>query len=204
MMNEDTKSRKNREEWLTEAAREIEPFFGNHRSALKPYRVTCGWPLSGGLGRTRRTVGQCFGAESSAGGTFELFISPTLVKPLDVTGTLAHEMTHVVAGIEAAHGKDFKKIAHYVGLTKGKPREAGPGPLLEQSLLKIVERLGEYPHSALIPRGKIKSRTNGVITLRCLECGCTVRIAKKWVGISGLPVCGCGGALVDELEEGGE
>jgi len=79
----------NREAWLSAVATALQPFFPGAEFA--PYRVTMGWPVSNGLGRRRRTVGQCFGAESSKDKVFELFISPLLDDPVEVAGTLAHE-----------------------------------------------------------------------------------------------------------------
>lgn len=180
----------NREEWLSELARRTEPLFVGF--AVAPYRVTCGWPSSGGLSR-RRVVGECHGSASSRDGKFELFISPVLDDPAEVAGTLAHEMAHVVAGIKAQHGKEFVAVCVAVGLTKGSPRQVMPGEELAYNLSRIVERLGKYPHAAIVPIMVAKPKKPPTsISLGCAACGCKVRMAVRWVATSGVPTCGCG------------
>ena len=179
----------NREQWLTDVAKQAEPFFRGFK--LPPYHVTCGWPLSGGMGNRRRVVGQCFGVESSPVGTCQVFISPLLDKPLEVAGTLLHEMAHVAAGSKAKHGKWFVKVCTHVGLTKGKPTSVMPGERLNEALTKIVDRQGKYPHVAIQPVLKKIEKASSVVGLVC-ECGCRVTISLKWLEEAGLPTCGCG------------
>lgn len=189
---------RNREGWLTELARLVEPVFVGTK--LKPYRVTCGWPCKGALARKKRRVGECHGGKSSADGTHEIFISPVLAEPLEVAGTVCHELVHVAAGIEAGHEKGFVRFAKHVGLTKGKPTEAMPGPVLEERLTKLVARLGPYPHKALRPAGKDAKPAEPSVTLKCDGCGCPVRIQVKWYLQTGPLTCGCGGTLLTEDE----
>ncbi len=75
----------NREGWLTEVAKQMEPIFSGYK--LPAYRVTCGWPCKNALGARTKRVGECHGVASSTGGNFELFISPLLADPLEVSGT---------------------------------------------------------------------------------------------------------------------
>lgn len=182
----------NREAWLTELARMIEPSFAGMR--VKPYRVTCGWPCKNPLGMKSRAVGECHCQKSSKTGHYELFISPLLDSPLEVGGVLSHELAHVVAGVEAKHGKEFVRVCRHAGITKGKPREVMPGPDLNERLEKIIMKLGAYPHSAIVPKTKERKPPNGV-TLCCGECGCTVRMSLKWLESAGAPLCGCGGTF---------
>lgn len=180
----------NREHWLTEMAKRIEPIFIGF--SLKPYRVTCGWPCQRGLARRGRVVGECHPAESSAEGLHEIFISPTLAKGLDVAGTLCHEMAHVVAGMAAQHGKEFVAVCRHVGLTKGRPTSVMPGDSLNGKLDKIIEDLGDYPHAALIPAKTKIERNPTVLGLTCGGCGCRVTISIKWLVEAGYPTCACG------------
>lgn len=188
----------NREGWLTELARMCEPLFKGY--TLGKYRVTCGWPCVGGLSPKKRRIGECHSAKSSKDGTYELFISPVLDKPIDVAGTLVHEMAHIAAGIEAAHGKRFKVVANYVGLTKGRATEAGPGSLLTEKLGKLTAKLGAYPHSALIPAMKVKKAPSS-LKLVCADCGCVCVMSNKWITEAGTPTCGCGGPMVLEDDD---
>jgi hypothetical protein len=191
----------NREGWLTEAGRIIEPLFRPLR--VGAYRVTCGWPCKGGTSLKRRRVGECHPVESSRAGVSELFISPVLDGFGDVTGTLVHEMAHVVAGVKAGHGRGFVRVCRHVGLTKGKATSAEPGERLAEQVAKLLEPLGKYPHSALVPKGKPK-KPPGVVGLECAGCGCKVTISFKWLGQSGPPVCGCGKSFLNPEPEEGE
>ncbi len=185
----------NREQWLTDVAKQVEPVFKGF--LVPPYRVTCGWPSRHALSVRKRMVGQCHGAKSSSAGLFELFISPVLAKPLEVAGTLCHEMAHVAAGVEAAHGSGFVKVCKHVGLTKGKPTSVMPGDRLEERLRKIIAVQGAYPHSAVVPVQKEVLRVKKSVTLECGGCGCKVSISTKWLAEAGAPTCACGGEMGD-------
>lgn len=190
------KSTPNREEWLTEVAKLIVPIF--QVPEFPKFRVTCGWPVSNGLANKKRTIGQCFGAESSGDGSFEIFISPLLDKPMDVAGTVAHELVHVVAGIEAGHKSKFVRFAKRIGLTNGKPTQASPGKQLEDTIngLLVKHKIPEYPHKAISPKGKVVDSSKAKdVTLTCTECQCKIRITFAWITKSGIPTCGCGGTM---------
>jgi hypothetical protein len=87
------------------------------------------------------------------------------------------------------------RFASSVDLTKGSPTNASPGPVLTDRLHRIVESLGDYPHMALVPVMKTVHRPKTAVTLACLNCGCRVRIALKWLDQAGPPMCGCGGSM---------
>jgi hypothetical protein len=189
----------NREDWLTEMGKRLEVFFKGMR--LDPYRVTCGWPSVGGTGHKARRVGECHGAESSKAKVYEIFISPVLENSLEVGGTLCHELAHVAAGIGAKHGPEFASVCKHVGLTKGKWTSVMPGVRLNDSIRRVVNSLGEYPHRAIV--GVLKEKKpRTTVGLECGECGCKVTISLKWLEESGSPVCGCGGVMRAEGEDG--
>lgn len=183
----------NREQWLTDVAKQVEPVF--HGFLVPPYRVTCGWPTRGAVSTRRRVVGQCHGAKSSSGGLYELFISPVLAEPLEVAGTLCHELAHVAAGTEAGHGGKFVKVCRHVGLDKGKPTNVMPGDRLNDRLRKIIEVQGAYPHSAIVPILKQVKVARPAVRLECEECGCKVSMSAKWYAEAGAPTCACGGVM---------
>lgn len=182
----------NREQWLTEVSKAVEPLFTAHFK-LPPYRVTCGWPCKGALARKAPRVGECHGIESSRGGVFEIFISPMLAEPLEVAGTVCHELAHVAAGVKAAHGKYFKAVCRHVGITKGRPTSAMPDERLNDKLRKIIEVQGEYPHKALVPVMTKIVKASSTVVLICKECECKVSMGRKWFDEVGPPVCACGG-----------
>lgn len=179
----------NREGWLTEVAKQLEPCFKGF--VIKPYRVTCGWPSRFALSHRARRVGECHAVETSTAGLFEVFVSPVLEDSLEVAGTVAHEMAHIVAGTEAGHGPKFNKVCWHVGLTKGKPTSVMPGKALNTHIQEIITKLGPYPHKAMKPKSTIVPLKPKPIKLTC-ECGCSVTISQEWLERAGPPICGCG------------
>jgi hypothetical protein len=179
---------RNREAWLTDLARAIVPTFRGYD--LGRFRVTCGWPCHNAISLKKRVVGQCFGVESSTDGVSELFISPVLDRPLEVAGTLVHELAHVAAGVREAHKGKFLKVCRMVGLTKGKPTSVMPGAALDEVLLRLLEPLGRYPHAAIKPTLKL-SKPSKNVTLVCV-CGFRCSCALKRLTETGEPTCGCG------------
>lgn len=185
-----------REGWLTEVARQIVPIFKGF--TLPPYKLTCGWPSRFALGLKVRALGECHGPQSSSGNYHEIFISPLLDKPLEVAGTITHEMTHVAAGIKAQHKGLFVRIRKMIGLTKHGPKQAMPGVQLEERLSKILDKMGEYPHKAIIPQLVTKPKSKADISLVCPGCGCLVRMTNKWFVSVGAPTCGCGAVMEEK------
>jgi hypothetical protein len=192
-----------REAWLTELAAWLRPVFKGW--TLDPFRVTCGWPSRAGLGARRRVLGQCFAAENSKAGVYEIFVSPLLDDPTEVAGTLAHEMAHVAAGIPAGHSGKFVSVCKAVGLTKGKPTTAMPGPALAEHVSRLLEPLGPYPHKALV--GVLKDRKekpDGRVRLACPGCGFVCdTTARRLAECKACPTCGCGCPMA-VLEKGGD
>lgn len=193
----------NREAWLGEVSRLVKPLFKQFH--LPAHKLTCGWPSKHALGKTQRRVGECFSPKCSTAGIFEIFISPFLDDSLEVAGTVCHELAHVAAGIEAGHGRDFWKVCQHVGITKGRPTTAMPNELLNQTLQRLIEPLGAYPHSKLQPVAKTVEKEKKSVTLVCPSCFVKVRISKKHLAQSGHPTCGCntGFVLKEELEDDG-
>jgi hypothetical protein len=172
-----------------ELAKRLEPLFKGF--TMDPYRLTCGFPSRKAFGRVY-ALGECHDITTSKGGTYEIFINPLHDDSMDVAGTVAHEMAHVAAGTKAGHKGLFITVCKYVGLTKGKPTTAGPGPRLSAIIGRIIEKIGPYPHKAIVPR-MVKVKPKTAVSLECEECGCLIRITNKWLSESGYPVCGCGG-----------
>jgi hypothetical protein len=181
----------NREAWLTDMAEAMREF-AFKGFELKPFNVSCGFPSRMGLGIKRRVIGECHAMESSNGESHEIFISPLLITGMEAAGTLAHEIAHVAAGVEAQHGAGFVKVCKYVGLTSGKPTSAHPGEKLNAKIAEQIKKMGEYPHRSFSPRMVKKSpKKSNLIRLEC-PCGCNFRMTKSWLVNAGVPTCGCG------------
>jgi hypothetical protein len=190
-----------REAWLTGGITLLRPHFkdaggdkpgrrGEHGYTVPDnVRVTCGWPSKGALARKNQRIGECWSDRASKGKLFEMFISPSLAEPVEVLGVLTHELVHATVGLEAKHGKLFKRCALAVGLA-GKMRATTTGPELAKVLDKIAAKLGPYPHHELtsMTTGERKQGTR-LVKAECAVCGYTVRVTRKWLDAAGAPLC---------------
>ena len=176
-----------REQWLCDAADLLRPLFGEI-ATVPPFRVSIGFPPKGGMSK-RRVLGVCFSASYAADHLLQIFINPTIS---DVTGpdgilsTLIHEMVHA-SGI-MNHGKDFGKVARYVGM-EGKMTSTTANESLQRIFCQIVEKLGPIPHVCL-DHTPPSQRPDKCRMKKCVcgSCGYTIRVAQKWISI-GIPMC---------------
>ncbi len=176
-----------REAWLLYfAARYIWPRI-EAAGGAKPerYRVSVGFP-KGRRGSKGHAIGQCWAREASSDSTYEVFISPEL-SAFDAVATLAHELTHIGAGLKCGHGGPFRRIAVQIGLT-GSMRATVPGPELAAQIAEWITAEPLYPHAplaALMPGAKPGSR---LLKASCEACGYTVRLARQWLDVA-VPLC---------------
>lgn len=176
-------SKTNREQWLSRAVDELRPLFKQVNKVLpKKIRVSVGFPLG-----SRTAGGECWSVSCSADGTFEIFVSPRVAKPVVVLTILTHELCHTRAGIDAKHGKDFKAVAAAIGL-EGKMEATTAGPELLGQLYVIAKTLGKYPHAILTPTDKKKQSTR-LIKLQCPDCDYIVRATRKHLDEKGPVIC---------------
>jgi hypothetical protein len=122
-----------------------------------------------------------------------VFISPTLADAVEVLATLVHELAHCAVGVEHKHKGPFRKCAKAVGL-EGKMTATTAGDELASQLTALSDRVGVYPHAALIHSSESKPQSTRMLKIECPECGYTVRTTAKWIEV-GLPTCPCGGEM---------
>ena len=190
-----------REDWLQQMIDLLRPDFEQIGSPLpEKIRVSCGFPSKSALASKGRRIGECWGVESSEDKSYQVFISPLLKEGIEVTSTLVHELVHTAVGIECKHRGPFVKVANAIGL-EGKMTETTAGEALIARLKELIEQLGEYPHARLVASNKPKTQTTRMLKVTCKQCGCVVRMTRKWLDEAGLPTCGCGGEME---EDGGE
>ena len=175
-----------REDWLVELATRLETLFEQHGATLPKYRVTCGFPSSGGLSAKNRTIGQCWAPEASADNTTEIIIGITQDEPMRVAGVLAHEMVHAAVGVAAGHRGPFRKLAIDIGL-EGPMTATTEGEAFKQAVQPMLDAIGDYPHAKLDATKRRKQGTR-MIKASCTACGYTVRTTAKWIGIA-TPTC---------------
>jgi hypothetical protein len=182
----------NRESWLTQLAGLAIPHMQDSaKLAFGRWRVTCGFPSSGGmLGRRKSRIGECWNPRASMDQTAEVLISPVLAKPGDVSHVLVHELIHVALP-GAGHGKPFQAAAKRLGLLK--PYTATtPGEAFWPWMRPLLDQLGPYPHAQLLAiqvEGAPKPQTNRYFKAACAACGYSVRITRKWHEAVGAPHC---------------
>lgn len=167
-----------RETWLArgtvELARRV--FAPKGYDVPADVKVSCSWP---GGGSARKRIGECWPRSFSGAKINEVFISPVVAEPVAALDILAHELVHAIDDCASGHKKVFGKIARGIGL-EGKLTATHAGPELKATLVAIAEALGPYPHSTL-NLSRRKKQTTRNIKVECRECGCTFRMAQKWI-----------------------
>lgn len=176
----------NREEYLEKAIEELKPLFKRNNYELPGVKVTCSWP-GGGSARTR--IGECWARAASSADINEIFISPVIDDSVRALDILVHELCHAVDDCQNGHRKPFGRIARAVGL-EGKLTATVAGEALTAELIKIVEKIGEYPHKALNPGQGRKKQTTRMIKIECDDCGAVFRMSRQWAAqVNACPCC---------------
>lgn len=180
----------NREHWLLEAAKRIQPLIEEHAGREMPkYRLSVGWPSRGGLAVRRPVIGQCWQGIVSPEGFSELFISPMLGDEMTVLGTIAHELVHTIDEGKSGHKGRFVRLVRSIGLA-GKPTATVPGEEFKKLMAPVIEELGKYPHAGMTANPNAKVQSTRMIKVFCVadECGYTTRLTRKWLE-KGAPIC---------------
>ena len=117
-------------------------------------------------------------------------MTPAIEDDLQVMAVLAHELVHQVVGTDKKHRGDFIRVAKAIGLQKPW-RSTTATPELETRLKVIAEKLGKYPHYAILT-SEHKQQGVPLIKIACPECGYTLRTTRMWIDrYSNLPTCPC-------------
>ena len=178
-------TKQTRERWLLSAATMLDSSLFAPNGAIMPnYRVSVGWPRRGKKG----TIGQCWSDKASEDKHHEIFISPTLDDGAKVLSTLAHEMVHACVGLEAKHGKAFRKVAIAIGL-EGKMTSTVASEAFKHATAQGLTELGPYPHARLNVNDSTRQKAGTrLLKVQCPACGYTVRTTRKWLDL-GAPIC---------------
>jgi hypothetical protein len=186
-----------REDWLGRLVDALRPTFAELGYPLPDrIRVACGWPSKSALSRKSQRIGEAWSAKCSADGTHETFLSPVLADPVDVGAVLVHELVHHAVGVEHGHKGPFKRCATAIGLV-GPMRSTTAGEALRGRLHALAQELGPYPHAALTGGNGRKKQTTRMLKVTCADCGCTIRMTRKWLDDAGAPTCACGGTMAE-------
>lgn len=189
-----------REEWLLKVTEILRDDFKAHNLEvpIDPY-ISVGWPSTRAFSRNgKRRIGECWQPPCSEDGKHHIFISPALSDPLQIAGTLVHELVHACTGIK--HDAAFKRAMKAIGLT-GKATATEPGPILTERLKEIIAQIGAFKHAGLDKTALAeKKQTTRLLKLVCHMVSdkhhedYIVRASKKAIEV-GLPVCPCGAMM---------
>ena len=194
----------NREAWLSECMNKLRPAFIEAGFELpEKIRVSCSWPSKSGLAQKKRRIGEAWSAKNSGDNSFEVFISPVLKDPIEVAAVLVHELSHCAVGLEDGHKGNFPKCAKRMGL-EGKMTATTAGADLRRKLEAVTAEAGPYPHAELKHSNAPPKQSTRMLKVVCKECGCVVRMTRKWLDDVGTPTCACGGEMIEEESDGGD
>jgi len=189
----------NREAWLTDAIDLLREVMHDRADIEVPQvRVSPGFPSRGGTSLKKRVLGECWKPAVADDGISQIFLNPMMDDPMQILGTLTHELIHAWDKGEHGHRGPFVQAAKDVGLT-GPWTATSVGPDLEPLLADILTKLGDYPHSKLTPSIQRKPQTTRMIKVVCPFCDYTVRTTQKWLD-SGLPMCPDGDDMEVEVK----
>ena len=196
-----------REQWLETAIELMKPHFAESIPGVEfpKVRVSVGWP---GGKHGPRTIGQCWAPFTAADNVSQIFISPVLDDELVVLATLAHELIHAIDENKSGHKGAFGAMACAIGL-EGRLTATVAGETLSAVLATILEKLGAYPHAAIVASGGVQkpgdptepgdptrtitgapSRNKSMQKVVCAESGYVARVSNKWL-LEGTPSCPC-------------
>ncbi len=164
-----------REQYLNKAVAEVSKLFAKQGYIVPPVKISCSWV---GSGNAAKALGSCWTKAASGAKINEINISPTIEKPIRILDVLAHELIHAIDNCKHGHRKEFTKIMRAIGL-EGKPTATIASPRLHAELIKIVNKIGKYPHKKVTPNPpKQKSRQ---LKASCKNCKAIWRMASVWL-----------------------
>jgi hypothetical protein len=180
----------NRESWLQAAINELRPDFEKLGAPL-PDKIRSAIAFTS-TGKRGQMQGECWHPDSSDDQHFEIFIRPDMAEPIAVLGELTHQLIHAVLPQEAKHGKEFRNLAHRIGL-EGQMRHTQPTPLFRERLNILSKNLGALPHAKLnfVSGSDVtKKQATRHLKAECGKdgCGYRVQISAKWARAA-LPIC---------------
>jgi hypothetical protein len=172
-----------RQQWLEHAVEALRTKFAAAGYTVpQKIRVSIGWPKRAA---SCGAIGECWSTEASSDRHAELFISPELTDGARILDVLTHELNHATVGTEAGHGRPFKQCALAIGL-QGPMRATTATPEFTTWAETLLKRIGPYPAGFLTDTPKQGTRLE---KCECSRCGYLARVTRKWLSLSGPPIC---------------
>ena len=157
--------------------------------ASVPSNLRVAWSNPRGGNRVR---GECVYPQSSADGTFEVWISPRIDDVETVLIVLLHELIHATLHAwapGAGHGPRFWRLAKPLGfarpLTSATIADTADGRELRANVRRWSETLGDYPHAGVdlaAHDARRQRQSTRMLKAECLTYGCgfKVRLTRTW------------------------
>jgi hypothetical protein len=172
-----------RQQWLELCVEALRTKFAEAGYTVpEKIRVSIGWPKRAA---SCGAIGECWSTEASSDLHAELFLSPELTEGARIVDVLAHEMVHATVGTAAGHRKPFKQCALKVGL-QGPMRATTATPEFTAWAETLFKHIGPYPAGFLTDTPKQGTR---LVKCECSACGYLARVTRKWISLSGPPIC---------------
>jgi hypothetical protein len=190
MKTNTTNTHIDRDAWLRAATNELRPYFAKLGYTLpEKIRFAIAFPSTGKRGRM---PGECWHADASDEQHYNIIIRADNADPVTILSTLVHELVHTLLPISVKHGKEFRTIAHRIGL-EGPMRHTVPAPLLLERLQIIAASIGALPHGKLNFSNNVEAPKKQRTRHLKAECGATgcgylIQLSTKWAK-AGLPIC---------------
>ena len=152
-------------------------------------RVACSNP-SGGI--RNRMRGECVYPQSSADGSYEIWISPKMDDVETVLIVLLHELIHATLhswAPGAGHGPRFWRLAKPLGfarpLTSATIATGPEGTALRGHLSRWAVQVGDYPHAGVnfaAHDAQRRRQSTRMLKAECMTdgCGFKVRMTRTW------------------------
>lgn len=153
--------------------------YGDMYKAPK-FRISVGFPKHS---RGGKAIAVCFVKEASTDGVNEIFINPEIDSPLEVLGSVVHELIHAIDNCESGHQNFFARLARGAGL-EGPLTATVPGNDLRLRLMGYIDLLGDFPHNRMVTDRVHKKDSTRQIKVSCADtdgCGFMFRTSRRQI-----------------------
>ena len=133
----------------------------------------------GTLTAKTKTLGVCFAPSASEENISEIFIAPFTNDSALICATLAHELIHALDHNENGHKGRFATLARAIDL-QGNLTATTAGATLTESILDIVDAIGDIPHAKLDTNQRPKQK-NRSLKVACQSCDFKFNASQKQI-----------------------
>ena len=187
-----------REEWLNKIIDRARPMFAEKGAPLPDnVRATLAPPQ-----RRMKAIGLCWHGISTSDKGREIWISSELDNPMEVAGTLIHELCHAALPDGTAHKAPFAKLARAF-LLEGKATATTIGAPFMEVWEEFITEIGPIPGGKFLGAGAPgrKQETIPLKNLNCPECGFFAKVREAQMGMGRLVCPVDGEKLLMKCEE---